>query len=192
MPSALWWVLNGRAMAPPGIGCIIGVSTSRKPRASRNFRIAATSRARSPQIVLAELVRPRVELDLTRVVHQVSEAGFAVVTKGDDASGQAHGTEGVQLRLARVAEPVGERACPVGHREAAPEWIDPRTAQRRELLVPRTDQVVGVVWIHELHRLAPAPRAHKRYARISPSRSPSITPSTLPISSTVRWSLMSW
>src|SRR2546428_4774104 len=51
MPSALWCVLNGRAMAPPGIGCIIGVSTSRKPRASRNFRIAATSRARSTKIV---------------------------------------------------------------------------------------------------------------------------------------------
>ena len=29
MSSALWCVLNGRATAPPGIGCIIGVSTSR-------------------------------------------------------------------------------------------------------------------------------------------------------------------
>ena len=27
--NAWWWVLNGRATAPPGIGCIIGVSTSR-------------------------------------------------------------------------------------------------------------------------------------------------------------------
>src|SRR5213079_1938816 len=44
MPSALWCVLNGRAMAPPGIGCIIGVSTSRKPRASRNVRIVAAIR----------------------------------------------------------------------------------------------------------------------------------------------------
>src|ERR1700709_2013659 len=42
MSSALWWVLNGRAVAPPGITCIIGVSTSRKPRASRNPRIPFT------------------------------------------------------------------------------------------------------------------------------------------------------
>ena len=47
MPSALWWVLKGRAIAPPGMGCIMGVSTSRKPRASKNARIARISRARS-------------------------------------------------------------------------------------------------------------------------------------------------
>ena len=40
MSRALWWVTNGRAVAPPGMGCIIGVSTSRKPRASRNDRIS--------------------------------------------------------------------------------------------------------------------------------------------------------
>ncbi|CRZ48322.1 Uncharacterised protein [Vibrio cholerae] len=28
MSSALWCVMNGRALAPPGITCIIGVSTS--------------------------------------------------------------------------------------------------------------------------------------------------------------------
>ena len=28
MSSALWCVTNGRATAPPAIGCIIGVSTS--------------------------------------------------------------------------------------------------------------------------------------------------------------------
>ena len=42
MSSALWCVTNGRAAAPPGIGCIIGVSTSRKPRATKNSRIACT------------------------------------------------------------------------------------------------------------------------------------------------------
>src|SRR5881409_1893214 len=35
MSRALWCVLNGRAMAPPGMGCIIGVSTSREPRAQQ-------------------------------------------------------------------------------------------------------------------------------------------------------------
>ena len=29
MSSALWCVMKGLAAAPPGIGCIIGVSTSR-------------------------------------------------------------------------------------------------------------------------------------------------------------------
>ena len=44
MSSALWCVTNGLAAAPPGIGCIMGVSTSRKPRASKKARIAAMSR----------------------------------------------------------------------------------------------------------------------------------------------------
>ena len=47
MSSALWWVAKGRAVAPPGIGCITGVSTSRKPRASRKARIVWMSRLRS-------------------------------------------------------------------------------------------------------------------------------------------------
>src|SRR2546425_1430174 len=103
-----------------------------------------------PGVVLAELVRPRVELDPARVVHQVREARLAVMAQGDDATGQAHGAEPPELRLARVAEPVGERARPVGHRKAAAERIDPRGAQRRELRVPRTDQVAGVVVLHRL------------------------------------------
>ncbi len=36
----MWWVLKGRAVAPPGMTCIIGVSTSRKPRSSRKRRRA--------------------------------------------------------------------------------------------------------------------------------------------------------
>ena len=44
MSSALWWVTNGLAAAPPGIGCIIGVSTSRKPRASRKARTVCDER----------------------------------------------------------------------------------------------------------------------------------------------------
>ena len=47
MSSALWWVANGRAVAPPGIGCMTGVSTSRNPRASRNARTVWMRRVRS-------------------------------------------------------------------------------------------------------------------------------------------------
>src|SRR5436309_2883833 len=32
MSSVLWCVTNGRATAPPAMGCIMGVSTSMKPR----------------------------------------------------------------------------------------------------------------------------------------------------------------
>ena len=42
MSSAKWCVTNGRASAPPAITCIIGVSTSRYPRVSRNVRSAAS------------------------------------------------------------------------------------------------------------------------------------------------------
>ena len=42
MPSASWCVLKGLPAAPPGIDCIIGVSTSIKPRSSRKRRISLT------------------------------------------------------------------------------------------------------------------------------------------------------
>ena len=32
MSSVLWWVMNGRACAPPASTCSTGVSTSMKPR----------------------------------------------------------------------------------------------------------------------------------------------------------------
>src|SRR4029450_4469293 len=44
---ALWWVTNGRARAPPGTGLRIGVSTSRKPRASIDSRRDRTTRERT-------------------------------------------------------------------------------------------------------------------------------------------------
>ena len=46
MSSVLWCVTNGRALAPPASGCIIGVSTSRYPRAVMNSRSADTTRLR--------------------------------------------------------------------------------------------------------------------------------------------------
>ena len=41
MSSALWWVTNGLAAAPPGITCSIGVSTSRNDSPTMKSRIAA-------------------------------------------------------------------------------------------------------------------------------------------------------
>src|SRR5205823_200483 len=73
MSSALWCVLKGRAAAPPGIGCIIGVSTSRKPRATKNSRIACTSLER----LGAGDVVVDVDLDLTAHVLQGRERCLA-------------------------------------------------------------------------------------------------------------------
>ena len=50
MSRALWWVTNGRAVAPPATVCIIGVSTSRKSRVVRKERMKATIRARRRKI----------------------------------------------------------------------------------------------------------------------------------------------
>ena len=50
MSSALWWVTNGRAAAPPGIGCIIGVSTSRNPWPIMYARIAWIRRLRTANV----------------------------------------------------------------------------------------------------------------------------------------------
>src|SRR3990170_3075700 len=50
MSRALWWVTNGRAVAPPATVCIIGVSTSRKSRFARKERMKETIRARRRKI----------------------------------------------------------------------------------------------------------------------------------------------
>src|SRR5829696_8624882 len=51
---ALWWVMNGRARAPPGTGLRIGVSTSVKPLASMDSRRDPTTRERSRKVSRAE------------------------------------------------------------------------------------------------------------------------------------------
>ena len=51
MSSALWWVVNGLASAPPGIGWKIGVSTSMKPRSSSQRRVRLRMRLRCRNVV---------------------------------------------------------------------------------------------------------------------------------------------
>ncbi len=46
MSSALKWVMNGRAEAPPGMFCRIGVSTSVYPCSSKNLRMVRSTVAR--------------------------------------------------------------------------------------------------------------------------------------------------
>jgi hypothetical protein len=42
MSNVLWCVMNGRAVAPPAMGCSIGVSTSTKPWSHRRWRMRWT------------------------------------------------------------------------------------------------------------------------------------------------------
>jgi hypothetical protein len=52
--SALWCVTNGRAAAPPGIGCIIGVSTSMKiQRVEEIAQVAQDARAGTKHLAAA-------------------------------------------------------------------------------------------------------------------------------------------
>jgi hypothetical protein len=41
MSSALWWVMKGRAAAPPALASSTGVSTSVKPRSVSTRRVVA-------------------------------------------------------------------------------------------------------------------------------------------------------
>ena len=138
--------------------------------------------------VVTELVGARVELDAAGAVHEVREGRLAVVAHGHHSAGEADGAQRGQLGLGRLLQPRGELARPVRDRVAAAERIDATAAKRLQLLLALADQVIRVALAFLLaHAL---PRAHSRYALMNSSRSPSITASTLPISTPVRWSLM--
>ena len=150
---------------------------------------------------LAEGVRAGIELQGPRPVAQVGEARLAVVAEGDDAAGEAHLPGALELVLARVLPARGDVARPVGNGKAPAEGIHAPRPQGLELLVPPPDQLVGVGGgtgrrrrrHHASAFPAEAPgRAPVRKARMKGSMSPSITASTLPISTPVRWSLMIW
>src|SRR5437773_1328670 len=143
--------------------------------------------------VVAELVGARVELQPAGPVHEVREGRLAVVAHGHQAPGQAHGAEGFQLGVGGLFQPRGEVARRVRDRVAPAEGIDAASAQRLQFLLTLADQVVGVARLLA-HWWPPwgyaFPRAQSRYALMNSSMAPSMTASTLPISTPVRWSLM--
>src|SRR6185295_19594794 len=117
------------------------------------------------------------------------------------AAGQAHLPEALELVLGRLLEARHQLARPVGHGEAAAEGIEPAGAERVQLGVAAPDELVGVGrgsgrrsgglgHPHSTFAEAPPARTPERKARMKGSMSPSITASTLPTSTTVRWSLM--
>src|SRR5262249_37664994 len=129
---------------------------------------------------VSELVGARVELDAARAIHQMRERGLAVVAHGDESTRQADGPHGLQLGVGSLLQTPGELTRPLRHRVAAAERIDPSATKRLELVVPLAHDVVRVALAHAF------PRAHSRYALMNSSRSPSMTASTLPISTPVR------
>ena len=106
------------------------------------------------------------------------------MAQSHETTGEAHGAEALELFVHGVAESIGEPAGPVGHRVTAAERVDPSTSQRLELFPALANLFVLVVEGH-------CPRAQSRYALMNMSSSPSITASTFPTSSPVRWSLIS-
>ena len=108
MSSALWCVTNGRAAAPPAIGCIIGVSTSTKPRASRNARIAVTTFARISNDAPRVGVDDQVEVALAVARLDVGQA-VPLLGQRQEALGQERAGSRAQI----VSSPVRVRnRCP--------------------------------------------------------------------------------
>ena len=160
---------------------------------------SATSRSVKPRVGVSENVGPRVELDRAGLVEDVGEAGLAVVPDRHDAPGHADRPGAPELLLRGRVPPRVQRPRPVRHREAGAERVDAGGAEGLELLVTPADELVpgnGRPALHRTRRLVGHRPSYRRpanrIASMNGSMSPSITASTLPISTFVRWSLMSW
>src|SRR5438128_3454626 len=102
-----------------------------------------------------------------------------------DAPREADGTGCLQIVLRRIRQALDQRARPVRDRIPGAERIEAASAQCLELVATMPLLLVQIGFGH-----ASRPRDHKRYALTNSSRSPSMTASTLPISTPVRVSLM--
>ncbi len=109
------------------------------------------------------------------------------MAKRDDTAGHPHEPEGLQLVFAAAAQAPLQLARPVAHREAGAEGVETAHPERLQLVAALAQEQWQLSPAH-----ASRPRAQRRYALINGSRSPSITASTLPTSTPVRWSLIIW
>jgi hypothetical protein len=140
------------------------------------------------RILVAELIGAGVELDPTRHVHQVREARLAVMPHRDDATRHADRAHRLQFVVTDAGGALAQRPRPVGHGIAAAERVDPARAQRLQFRPTLPDQLVVVAGRrHDW----PARMPCSSDALMNASMSPSMTASTLPISSPVRWSFTS-
>src|SRR5262249_46340436 len=138
--------------------------------------------------LFAELVGACVELDAATHVLQVGKAGLPVMADGDEPAGDAHGSRRLQLGVGRLLQTLAQTPGPGSDWIRSAERVDPARAEAFELRQALTDQLVAVV--ERAH--AGVPLAVIREARMNASMSPSMTLSTLPTSTPVRWSFTSW
>src|SRR6185503_5529590 len=80
---------------------------ARAKRLARHPHVVADVEVRELRVLLAQLIGAGVELDATRVVHEMREADLAMVAQGDQPAGDAHRPEGLELVLPRRAETAG-------------------------------------------------------------------------------------
>src|SRR5262249_24374841 len=150
-------------------------------------------------IEVPQNVRARVNLDRIRVIEEVREARLAVMWKRHESPGDADRPGRPEL-LRWGGVPRGVKgARPLRDRDSRAERVHAALAQRLELFLAASDQLArasrGLALPAFRH---PARHGHayrdpaNRNASMNGSMSPSITASTLPISTFVRWSLISW
>ncbi len=139
-----------------------------------------------------------VELDLPGLIPQHREAALAVVAHRHHPTGQGHRPRALQHGLVGVLEARLQGAGPVGDREARAERVDPARPPRLQFFPPPAHELVrrgrrsGRCRHGGRDQVWDAGRAAVRKARMNGSSPPSITASTLPTSTPVRWSLMIW
>jgi hypothetical protein len=134
------------------------LARARAEHLARDPDEVAEIEAREQRVVVAELVRARVELDAARAVHQMRERRLAVIALGHQATRQRHGARRRQLLVGGLVEPLRELLRPVRDGIARPEGLDAARVEGVELFPPLADEVVVVVPLAHVR----APRAHSR------------------------------
>ena len=154
--SALWWVTNGCASAPPYSGCSTGVSTSRKSRSSSQRRIARDHAAAQDEELANLLVCDQVEVTVAVAGLHVLEA-VELVGRGAQ-------------RLCKEVQPVARRlSSPRRERKAVPSMPirSPRSSETRCRRILAEDVAANVHLhlpgaVHQVEEGRPAVAAPRR------------------------------
>jgi len=153
---------NGSAVAPPQIACSIGVSTSRKPRASSQRRIALTARAAATQALKYVAVDDHVHVALA------GSAGRCCRSAPCHFSGSVS-----TILLKSVHSVTASDTCPVRVfiTVPAPPTMSPRSSSLERaatLLAQRVELEVELQLAGLVQQVAEAGLAYARAARVDP------------------------
>ena len=160
MSSALWWVTNGRAEAPPWIVCSTGPSTSVNPWSSRCSRIARIAACADPEDLAGALVDHQVDVALPVAGLDVGEAAPLVRRR---AQRPCASSAKLPTRDRELAPPGGHHdaldADPVAAVELVEVVVDVR--RRRPPVSTKSWMVAGAVAQHREGEAALAPDQHQ-------------------------------